>query len=709
MKLITKKIVALFVFYFGTTVVLFAQVTQQKIGNNPTLINPSAALEIESTNKGALLPRVALTSLTDAVTIPNPADALTVFNTATSGIAPNNVTPGYYYWKRDLITPANSKWIRLASATDLTEPWRIQATTTDASDNSQNIYQSGKVAVGDFSSAVSTKQMEVKGDFKSEKILTNGVVGTEVGSPLNPNGAMHYWLNGTDYRTASANDFSATLEAKTGNTTNTIAAGNTQSEMSSQNGTNSLSIIRTTNSGNFFMETFNVAEQFGSTFSLLNDGVRLVHSNTNGISNPFLNNNRTELFLQKENGIRFNFRNALGDVTGDYWFPTTTGTNGQVMTQTASGRMVWANPSSFGTANNGLTKNATTGVFELGGDLNRPTTIATTISGTTYPLNITGLPADGAMTDNIIVASTGGQLKTISGSAFTNIYTANGSITSGAGTRILNLNGSNLTFTGTHQRTIFNNNSGLIQEGLSTSPLNDAFIQVSSPNKDGINGRTNLYLQAFDGGAAQIFAGEDAKSLTIGTHFTAVPAPIIFTTNQVGSTISTEKMRLTPAGNLGLATNLPTEKFDVGSGNLRVRDINSNTGIVTDKVVVADPNGVLKTIKAAMPKFFYMPSITIPTHNSSGVLLTGTQTINLYQIYSNQYGFSGLSNQARSSASATLPVLPANELDYFITYFDSNVFSNVSVSAAGVLTYQVLSTAVVTPETFMNIVFKVKD
>ena len=63
------------------------------------------------------------------------------------------------------------------------------------------------------------------------------------------------------------------------------------------------------------------------------------------------------------------------------------------------------------TTNNGITKNTTTSEIELGGALNRPTTITTDAS--TFPLNITGLIA-GTTTDNVVLSSTGGQLKTIS-------------------------------------------------------------------------------------------------------------------------------------------------------------------------------------------------------------------------------------------------------------------------------------------------------
>jgi hypothetical protein len=41
---------------------------------------------------------VALTSVTDNSTVGSPATGLLVYNTNTSGSAPNNVIPGYYYW-----------------------------------------------------------------------------------------------------------------------------------------------------------------------------------------------------------------------------------------------------------------------------------------------------------------------------------------------------------------------------------------------------------------------------------------------------------------------------------------------------------------------------------------------------------------------------------------------------------------------------------
>ena len=56
---------------------VFANASAQT-GIGTTTPDPSAKLDVSSTNKGFLPPRVTLTSTTDIITIPNPATALLV-------------------------------------------------------------------------------------------------------------------------------------------------------------------------------------------------------------------------------------------------------------------------------------------------------------------------------------------------------------------------------------------------------------------------------------------------------------------------------------------------------------------------------------------------------------------------------------------------------------------------------------------------------
>lgn len=58
----------------------------------------SAILDAAASNKGVLIPRVSLTSVTDVATIVSPDVSLMVYNTSTAGVSPINISPGFYYW-----------------------------------------------------------------------------------------------------------------------------------------------------------------------------------------------------------------------------------------------------------------------------------------------------------------------------------------------------------------------------------------------------------------------------------------------------------------------------------------------------------------------------------------------------------------------------------------------------------------------------------
>jgi hypothetical protein len=72
--------------------------SQVIISSDNSSAHSSAMLEVKSTDKGFLPPRVALTAITAADPVVTPAVGLLVYNTATAGTSPNNVIPGFYYW-----------------------------------------------------------------------------------------------------------------------------------------------------------------------------------------------------------------------------------------------------------------------------------------------------------------------------------------------------------------------------------------------------------------------------------------------------------------------------------------------------------------------------------------------------------------------------------------------------------------------------------
>lgn len=84
-----------------------------------------------------------------------------------------------------------------------------------------------------------------------------------------------------------------------------------------------------------------------------------------------------------------------------------------------------------------------------------------------------------------------------------------------------------------------------------------------------------------------------------GQYNVDVPNALLTIGNGGSDTNRANALTVLANGNIGtdLATD-PTERLDIGSGNVRIRDINSISGAETDKVVVADANGVLKTVNS---------------------------------------------------------------------------------------------------------------
>lgn len=94
-----KKNFSILFFYLG----LYLSYSQIGIGT----VTPSSStiLDIVSTDKGVLFPRVALQGKNDTITITNGnQQGLLVFNTA----AVNDVTPGFYYWN-------NVEWVQFST------------------------------------------------------------------------------------------------------------------------------------------------------------------------------------------------------------------------------------------------------------------------------------------------------------------------------------------------------------------------------------------------------------------------------------------------------------------------------------------------------------------------------------------------------------------------------------------------------------------
>ncbi|MEI3788256.1 MULTISPECIES: hypothetical protein [unclassified Chryseobacterium] len=70
--------------------------------------NVNAGLELGANNKGFLPNRVALTATNLAAPLTAHVQGMVIYNTATAGTSPNNVTPGLYY-------NDGTKWVHLGA------------------------------------------------------------------------------------------------------------------------------------------------------------------------------------------------------------------------------------------------------------------------------------------------------------------------------------------------------------------------------------------------------------------------------------------------------------------------------------------------------------------------------------------------------------------------------------------------------------------
>jgi hypothetical protein len=127
-----------------------AQVVQ-KIGDNSFTIDTNSVLELESTNKGLLLPRIALTTTSSILPMTGTvASGMIVYNTATAG----DVTPGFYFYNVD-------KWVRVAdnaviTASNITGAVAVANGGTGASSAAAALTNLGAQAASNLSSNITT-------------------------------------------------------------------------------------------------------------------------------------------------------------------------------------------------------------------------------------------------------------------------------------------------------------------------------------------------------------------------------------------------------------------------------------------------------------------------------------------------------------------------------------------------------------------------
>lgn len=103
--------------------------------------------------------------------------------------------------------------------------------------------------------------------------------------------------------------------------------------------------------------------------------------------------------------------------------------------------------------------------------------------------------------------------------------------------------------------------------------------------------------------------------------------------------------------------------------------------------------------------FFYMPPFNLPVST-----VGNNKTYDLYAEYKRQFTKTGNTTFVSSNSSlATIPNLyAADKLDFVVSYYDDKIIKVNSISTAGVLNYNVLTTDI-DPSSFINIILVIKE
>jgi len=138
----TKKYTTIVTFcFFG--IIANAQTEGVSIKSTVSPPHPSAMLDVESTNKGVLIPRVSIGNVAIASPVLSPVDGLLVYNTNASIVGGNGI--GFYHWTS---TPT-ARWEKLGGSSFWSKyPANSTSGTFDISRNSKVIICSPYLGYG---------------------------------------------------------------------------------------------------------------------------------------------------------------------------------------------------------------------------------------------------------------------------------------------------------------------------------------------------------------------------------------------------------------------------------------------------------------------------------------------------------------------------------------------------------------------------------
>lgn len=642
---------------------------QQGFGtDNP---HRSAAVDIQSSKRGLLIPRVSLVETTNQTPITAPETSLMVYNIATS----KDVTPGYYYWDGD-------KWARFAKQSEITEI-TLKGDVTGRTGDTKVVAIQG-TSISNVAPTANQVLTLVNGVWTPTTITPSlvsdakGITGTGI------------TVGGTD------NGAGSVLKDVTLSITH---GGANQVMVTNADGTGTTWVDQSVISPTTINELTSIENTLTSTVNGVGDTAKIVNS----IANTLDNDNKLVTTVNGVSGDGLDLTPAIQ--AGQKTVEVINGVNTTVTKNPDTGDTkhttyaVNVSQEAIQAAQKLTTVSKGNGVKVTRGDMDNNTT----------DYNV-AIDTDGGKAGDVLTVVDGGtsgdtkvEWKTPN---YENIYTHDGTI------------------------------SGTPENKTRTVDFGDTFALKFKKGEHFTQEftfdkyHTGLDMAGLDGAMIHLMGHDNGKhpgSLTL-SH--SANASQILSRSESGLVIETQDKKditfntfTSEIEGVGAIENLVVK----GDGGVKVSQINKPEfkGSSADKVVVADDEGVLKTVERTKiaPQFFYMPAVIFDTKKQG----TDLQR-DLYKEYVNQFtgGKVGEGNAdypiahgadgytmsytggiiGSHGAPNDIAVFNKEELYYYVTYYDTKVFANLSISPEGVLIYDIIGNA--TPASYMNVVFVIK-
>jgi hypothetical protein len=313
---------------------LFTISLRAQVGIGTTTPDTSALLEVQSTSKGLLIPRVTLQSTTDVTTIASPATGLLVYNTATH----NDVLPGFYYWE--------GSWKPLLASPSGGTAWALNG----------NI-----AASGNFLGTTNFNPLNIKvNNTLAGKIHPNGGIALGMNAAANDSNSLAIGTGATatanveavaigPSSTAGAYRATALGYGATASENNTLAAGYSASASAHQSMALGMNASATQNNttavgygagASAYQATALGTEASASGQSATAIGYKATATQANSIILGSATNTSNKV------GIGTNTPDERLHVNGSFKLTDGTQANGYVLVSDANGKASWQNPNS---------------------------------------------------------------------------------------------------------------------------------------------------------------------------------------------------------------------------------------------------------------------------------------------------------------------------------------------------------------------------